>query len=1038
MRLAALLVGVLVVGFAVQLAPTSRAEAFVPNIRVNVDTNLDRNVPALAVGWDGTVYAAWQDKSSGHWRIMFAHAPGSGGTFTGHVQVSVPPMIDEIQQSPDIGYWNETVYVVWQESAVMEGDVIMFTSIPMPSGLPDFAKRRVTTPIEGISAYAPSMAVGPNGTIYVAYSENFDDIKLVASYDGGDTWTNHSLVSTGTVNTRSEQRVAVDPYGKVYVTWRDGRSGMIDRPGGVQVEDDDVYIANSTDGGRTFGPNTPVNDVITGKVQSSPSIAIDAHGRLHITWKDERFEPNEGTDIFYAHSDDGTHFSANLPVNDSSPIVMAPSRTTHQQPWIQVDPTGQFIYIAWVDDRSTKHNVYVAKSTDGGMTFLPAKIDTSGANYFIDDVSSYNGILDPGEAAILDNGNDVLDPGILDGSPDRVVNPGRANLQQDLTGDDLRYFDANLNGSWDRDEDIIMSGSRDTYPGVKPNLIAPWDTTGYTLAQISLLYFADLFSMSVGPGKTLALGGFDTDGATTSPFDPAKTGLKTADVISSVRLEITYRANSTYTGTGTVNWSLERGANNSWFAPSDTGDVWTNVSVDLYAQGVTTVPDVRDLNVSFLNNGAGNVSFNRVALNVTKGAVDAYDNADTIVYNGASVTPLDSPLAAFSSLDKIVFVDVNMTGHYMRGEPIIRTSAITGAGGNLQSTDEVLQRADGPSWRTLFNPFPVNGDPPGNSHYMPRIILNPFGYITAIWQDWRRLDGPDIYAATTHTDVVSGPHGPYMAFYMETDQKRAEPGWNVSCSIWVRNIGQIAARAVNVSNVFPAGLEFVSSDPAPDLTIGQQRWWNLSFMSSLGFEKIVIGAKVNVTLPLNTVLRTTGTLRFTDLLGGARPEMYAWMDFITSDMIPPVITHTPPGDMKTRDTVVITGTATDDSGVAVVKLYVKPIGASYFNPPIEQTYIPDGRFAINYSVGQNPGTVEYYIEAADIYGNVAKVPAGAPTESYEIHVTGGWGLDLGSIAVILGVVLLAGVILAVVFFVVLRKRKPKQPEEEEEQQPPFA
>jgi hypothetical protein len=209
-------------------------------------------------------------------------------------------------------------------------------------------------------------------------------------------------------------------------------------------------------------------------------------------------------------------------------------------------------------------------------------------------------------------------------------------------------------------------------------------------------------------------------------------------------------------------------------------------------------------------------------------------------------------------------------------------------------------------------------------------------------------------------------------------------------------------------------------------------------MSSLGFEKIVIGAKVNVTLPLNTVLRTTGTLRFTDLLGGARPEMYAWMDFITSDMIPPVITHTPPGDMKTRDTVVITGTATDDSGVAVVKLYVKPIGASYFNPPIEQTYIPDGRFAINYSVGQNPGTVEYYIEAADIYGNVAKVPAGAPTESYEIHVTGGWGLDLGSIAVILGVVLLAGVILAVVFFVVLRKRKPKQPEEEEEQQPPFA
>ncbi len=1031
MRLAALVVGVLVVGFAVQLAPSSRGEKFGPNVRVNIDSTPERNVPTLAVGWDGTVYAAWQDKSSGYWRIMFAHAPRSGGTFTGHVQVSVPSMNDAIQQSPDIAYWNETVYIVWQESALMRGDVIMFTLIPMPSGLPHFAKRIATTPMEGISAYAPSMAVGPNGTIYVAYSENFDDIKLVASYDGGETWTNHSLVSTSTVNTRSEQRVAVDTHGKVYVTWRDGRSGMIVRPSGMQVEDDDVYIANSTDGGRTFGPNTPVNDVITGKVQSSPSIAIDAYGRLHVAWKDERFEPNECTDIFYAHSDDGVHFSTNLPVNDSSPISMSLRRTTHQQPWVQVDPTGQFIYIAWVDDRSTNHNVYVAKSTDGGTTFLPANIATSGANYFIDDVSSYNGVWDAGEAAILDNGNDVLDPGILDGSPDRVVNPGRANLQQDLTGDDLRYFDANLNNSWDRDEDIVMSGSRDTYPGVKPNLIAPWDTTGYTVAQISLLYFFDTFSMSVGPSKTLALEGFDTDGATTSPFDPAKIGLKTGDVISSVRLEITFRANSTYTGTGTVNWSLERGANNSWFVPSDTGDAWTNASVDLYAQGVTTVPDVRDLNVSFLNNGAGNVSFDRVALNVTKGVVDVYDNADTIVYNGTSATALGSSLATFSPLDKIVFVDVNMTGHYMRGEPIIRTSAITGAGGNLQPADEVLQRADGPSWRTLFNPFPVNE--PGNNHFMPRIVLNPFGYITAIWQDWRRPGGSDIYAATTPIEAING-YGPSMAFYMETDQNRAEPGGNVSCSIWVRNIGQVAAKAVNVSNVFPAGLEFVSSDPAPNQTIGQQRWWNLSFMSSLAFEKIVIGAKVNATLPLSTVVRTTGTLRFTDLLGGARPEMYSWMDFIASDMILPIITHTPPGDMKTGETVAITGTATDDSGVAVVKLYVKPIGASYFNPAIEHTPAPGGQFIFSYNVGQNPGTVEYFIEAVDIYGNVAKSPPNAPTVTHKFQVVPA-GLDFGTIAVVFGVVLLIGVVLAIVFFLVLRRRKHQEPIEEEDEGP---
>jgi len=566
-----------------------------------------------------------------------------------------------------------------------------------------------------------------------------------------------------------------------------------------------------------------------------------------------------------------------------------------------------------------------------------------------------------------------------------------------------------------------MIGPSGVFPRVTPDVLASWDTTGQ---GISLLFFSDSLAMRVGPGMILAVDSFGTDLAGLAPTDP----------ISSASLELLYKADGSYTGTAPINWALQGGTNNSWFVPGSTGNLYTNVSVDLFALGVTNVASLRDMNVSFVNNGVGTLYIDRIGLNVTKGIADKLDKLDVIVYNGSNPTNLGDTLVNFTAADKLVFVDVNMTGRYYEGDPLILTSSIVGAGGVLSSADEVLTRADGPQWRTLFNPFPVNDDPGGKSHYMPRIVLNPFGYITAIWQDWRGSAGPDIYAATAKTDAAYGPN---MAFYLETDENRAGPGGNVSCSIWVRNIGQVAAKAVNVSNVFPTGLEFISSDPAPDITVGEQRWWNIDFMSSLGYEKIVIQGRVNSTLPFNTVLRTEGVLNFTDLLGGARPEMFAWLDFIASDLIPPVITHTPPGDMKISETVVISGEVTDDSEVDVVKLYIKPIGATYFNPPIEATPTPDGYFLFEYNVGQTPGTVEYYLEAVDIYGNAAKSPVDAPTEVYRINVTGGGGTDYGLIAIALGIVLLVGAILAAIYFMVLKKRKQEPPmDEQREAEPP--
>jgi len=1021
MRLAKFLIGVLAVGLVSPAILPAVGEIFGPNIRVNVQTNLQRNVPAIAVGWDGTVYAVWQDDASGNWRIMFAHAAGSGGTFSGHVPVAMSPPPGSIEQSPDIALFNDTVYVVWQDDRGGQGNNIYFATIPVPAGIPQPEKRINSEAGTGYRE-SPAIAVAPNGTIYVAYDNSSNDVWLTASYDGGETWTPGSLVSDSLVNTRGEQKVAVDRLGKVYVIWRDGRSGMIDRGGGVFVDDDDVYIANSTDGGRTFGLNTPVNDVIVGKVQGSPAIAIDGNGRIHAAWKDERFAANQVTDIFYAHSDDGRHFSTNVPVNDTGVVAMSPKQTTHQQPSMGVDPLGKNIYIAWVDDRSKltgqnpNHNVYVAKSTDGGISFHPANVKADGADFFIDDAATPNGVWDTNEARIEDNGNNVLDPGKLDGSPDKVVVPGVANLQRDLTGTRISYHDANSDLNWQPDEDIVMSqGPGGTFTGIRPSSLAPWDTTGL---GVSLLYFSDTVSMAVAPGKIMAVDGFDTTAAGLSPTDP----------LSAVSMKMMYRANSTYTGTAPVNWALQGGSNASWFSPVDTGGLWTNVTLDLFALGVNTVPAITNLNVSLLNNGAGSVSVDQLILNVTRGTSGAYDLSDTVVYDGATATNIGDPLRNFTDMDAIAFIDVNMSGTYDRGEPILHQFNTMPPFGALEANDEVLTRADGPAWSNVFKAFPVNDDPPGADHYMTRLVLNPFDYVNVAWQDWRR-NAADIYMSTAPTN---GTFGPYMAFWMEAAERRAGPNGRVAFNIWVRNVGGIAAANVTVTDLLPPGLDFVQSNPPPTQSAGGTMTWDLGFVSSLGVHKLVIEARMNSSVPLNTIVWTQGRLDFNDLLLSPRPEMYAAISFVASDLVPPAIVHHPPSDVQAGTSLSLSATVTDDSSISEVRLFVKPVGAIYFNSPVLMSRVgTTDEYIIAFNIGGATGVIEYYIEAEDVYGNQASSPGDAPTTVHHVNVVGGTGGEFPILAVAAVAVILAGVIIAIILLVMRKRRKTEMPPADE-------
>lgn len=96
----------------------------------------------------------------------------------------------------------------------------------------------------------PSSAVGPDGTVYVAYenstSPTSGGIGIVKSSDGGITWTTITL--PGVSAFAFEPAIAVDKHGTVGVIWYDLRNDQV----GDAETTADLWFSSSRDGGATW------------------------------------------------------------------------------------------------------------------------------------------------------------------------------------------------------------------------------------------------------------------------------------------------------------------------------------------------------------------------------------------------------------------------------------------------------------------------------------------------------------------------------------------------------------------------------------------------------------------------------------------------------------------------------------------------------------------------------------------------------------------------------------------------------------------
>ena len=169
-------------------------------------------------------------------------------------------------------------------------------------------------------------AIGPNGEIYVAWSGP-NGIVFNRSLNAGNTWLNEELtidtLTTGWaydipgINRANGLPIVKcdlsggPHHGTIYVNWSDQRNGL---------NDTDIFLSKSTDGGYTWSAPQRINDDVAGSHQFFTWMDIDqTTGHLYFVFYDRRnYSPSTlQTDVYMAISQDGGQTFINKRISES-------------------------------------------------------------------------------------------------------------------------------------------------------------------------------------------------------------------------------------------------------------------------------------------------------------------------------------------------------------------------------------------------------------------------------------------------------------------------------------------------------------------------------------------------------------------------------------------------------------------------------------------------------------------------------------------------------------------------------------------------
>ncbi|MAX82024.1 MAG: glycosyl hydrolase [Crocinitomicaceae bacterium] len=207
-------------------------------------------------------------------------------------------------------------------------------------------------------------AVGPNGELYVAWSYD-EKIYFDYSLDGGETWQEKDIVisvqpggwnqNIPGINRTNGMPVTICDLseglnkGTVYVNWTDQRKG---------TNNTDVWVAKSTDGGKSWSQPIRVNDDETETHQFLTWMTVDqTTGNLYAVFYDRRAYVDAQTDVYLATSTDGGETWVNEKI---SAQPFKPVSSVFFGDYNNIDAYQGMVRPVWTEYRDGKLSIWTA------------------------------------------------------------------------------------------------------------------------------------------------------------------------------------------------------------------------------------------------------------------------------------------------------------------------------------------------------------------------------------------------------------------------------------------------------------------------------------------------------------------------------------------------------------------------------------------------------------------------------------------------------------------------------------------------------
>jgi len=341
---------------------------------------------SLAVGTDGTVHIAWEDKSDyggsgSDWDIFYKYKSNDGNWSNTEV-VSTESTVDTIYSLyPSLAVEDDgTVHIAWVDPTEYGGsgsDSDIFYKQRSSNG--DWSVTEVVSTESTTYSNCPSLDVDSNGTVHVAWDDSTDYSGSGADEDifykqksSSGSWSSLEIISSESTDHSEHPSLDVESDGTVHVAWQDKYDY-----GGSGIDQDIFYRQRSSSGSWST-----VELVSTGINNSSriPSIAFGNNGEVHVVWYDSTDYGGAGSDldVFYNHR-------STVGIWDTTEVVTIESINNLNNPTLDVGFDG-IVHVTWSEDSdygSSDSDIdifYKQRSSDGNWS-LPEVVSTESTEF---------------------------------------------------------------------------------------------------------------------------------------------------------------------------------------------------------------------------------------------------------------------------------------------------------------------------------------------------------------------------------------------------------------------------------------------------------------------------------------------------------------------------------------------------------------------------------------------------------------------------------------------------------------------------------